>query len=237
MKLAPTALPQTADDVLVEGNPAAPVSPAAVDALRTGHQFLIDIAHNASPFNGQTGAAAGRQRTTSSAAMPAAAAPTTTSCSTRTTWPATAASTRTSASPPCTTMFHSEHNRLVDHTKQVVLAIERPRLPQRMAARPTSVRSRQRQRDRRPAVGRRAPVPGGEVRHRDAVPASGVRGVRAHDPAAGRRVPRARPGTIRTIDPSIVAEFAHVGLSLRPLDADRDDRPLRPQLRRRARSA
>ena len=38
--------------------------------------------------------------------------------------------------------------------------------------------------NRRAAVGRRAPVPGGEVRHRDAVPAPGVRGVRAQDAAA-----------------------------------------------------
>ena len=40
-----------------------------------------------------------------------------------------------------------------------------------------------------------------------------------------------------TINPAIVAEFAHVGLSLRPLDADRDGRPPRSQLRRRPRSA
>ncbi|MDO9009956.1 MAG: peroxidase family protein [Thiobacillus sp.] len=39
----------TADDgtVLVEGNPAAPIS--VVDAIRTGHAFLDDIAHNAVP--------------------------------------------------------------------------------------------------------------------------------------------------------------------------------------------
>ena len=45
---------------------------------------------------------------------------------------------------------------------------------------------------RRPLrVERRAPVPGRQVRHRDAVPAPGVRGVRAQDPAERRRVPRA----------------------------------------------
>ncbi|KEX92854.1 heme peroxidase [Pseudomonas putida] len=37
----------TADDVLVEGNPLAPIS--LVNAVRTGHQFLADIAHNAAP--------------------------------------------------------------------------------------------------------------------------------------------------------------------------------------------
>ncbi|MGN6306568.1 MAG: peroxidase family protein [Mesorhizobium sp.] len=39
----------TADDVLVEGNPVAPVNPTAVGAFRTGHAFLDDIAHNAVP--------------------------------------------------------------------------------------------------------------------------------------------------------------------------------------------
>ncbi|WP_449433563.1 peroxidase family protein [Pseudomonas putida] len=40
----------TADDVLVEGNPNAPID--LTHAVRTGHQFLADIAHNAVPvFN------------------------------------------------------------------------------------------------------------------------------------------------------------------------------------------
>ncbi|MHC8309521.1 peroxidase family protein [Pseudomonas sp. GT1P32] len=37
----------TADDVLVEGNPLSPIS--LTNAVRTGHQFLVDIAHNAAP--------------------------------------------------------------------------------------------------------------------------------------------------------------------------------------------
>jgi len=41
----------TADDFLVEGNPLAPVD--LTNAVRTGHQFLIDVAHNAVPvFDG-----------------------------------------------------------------------------------------------------------------------------------------------------------------------------------------
>ncbi|MHC8358653.1 peroxidase family protein [Pseudomonas sp. LB3P81] len=41
----------TADDVLVEGNPLSPIS--LTNAVRTGHQFLVDIAHNAAPvFSG-----------------------------------------------------------------------------------------------------------------------------------------------------------------------------------------
>ena len=54
--LGADGIAQTDDDVLMEGNPAAPVSPAAVGALRTGKMFLADIAHDANPFNSQTGA-------------------------------------------------------------------------------------------------------------------------------------------------------------------------------------
>src|SRR5215475_5639153 len=43
----PDGLPGTADDFLVEGNPLAPVD--LTNAARTGHQFLIDVAHNAVP--------------------------------------------------------------------------------------------------------------------------------------------------------------------------------------------
>ncbi len=39
----------TDDDIVVEGNPLAPVSPEAVGAMRTGHAFLNDIAHHAAP--------------------------------------------------------------------------------------------------------------------------------------------------------------------------------------------
>src|SRR5262245_15801059 len=51
--LGPDGILGTADDLLVEGNPAAPVSPSAVGALRTGQMFLADIAHSANPFNSQ----------------------------------------------------------------------------------------------------------------------------------------------------------------------------------------
>ncbi|OGB28861.1 MAG: hypothetical protein A3I16_03615 [Burkholderiales bacterium RIFCSPLOWO2_02_FULL_66_35] len=39
----------TEDDIVVEGDPLSPVSPSAVNALRTGHAFLDDIAHHAAP--------------------------------------------------------------------------------------------------------------------------------------------------------------------------------------------
>ncbi|WP_141249798.1 peroxidase family protein, partial [Pseudomonas sp. ACN5] len=45
-------LPGTDDDVLVEGNRAAPIS--LTDAVRTGHAFLNDIAHSADPTGGLT---------------------------------------------------------------------------------------------------------------------------------------------------------------------------------------
>ena len=47
--LGADGIAQTDDDVLVEGNPAAPVSPLAVGALRTGKMFLADIAHDCQP--------------------------------------------------------------------------------------------------------------------------------------------------------------------------------------------
>ncbi len=104
----------------MEGNPAAPVSPVAVGALRTGKMFLADIAHDANPFNSQTGAPlladtdnvvglsepgryddelldehfmAGDGRVNENIALTAVHH-----------------------------VFHAEHNRLVEHTKDVVLA-------------------------------------------------------------------------------------------------------------------
>ena len=81
-------------------------------------------------------------------------------------------------------------------------------------------------------LGRRAPVPGRQVRHRDAVPASRVRGIRAQDPAEHQRVPGAR--RLRHHDRSDDRRRVRArGLPLRPLHADRDDRPLRSDLQRR----
>jgi Ca2+-binding RTX toxin-like protein len=52
--LGPDGVFGTEDDVLLEGNPAAPVSTAT--AFRTGHAFLDDIAHNAVPVVNAGGA-------------------------------------------------------------------------------------------------------------------------------------------------------------------------------------
>jgi len=119
--LGPDGMAQTADDVLVEGNPAAPVSPTAVDALRTGKMFLADIAHIANPF--------------SSSGVPLAPdADTDTGVDDLD--PNTyddelldrhfmAGDGRVNENIGLTSVhhvFHAEHNRLVDHTKQVILA-------------------------------------------------------------------------------------------------------------------
>ena len=103
-------------------------------------------------------------------------------------------------------VFHSEHNRLVDQTKSVVLgtgdlAFLNEWLVTDVAALPATPAA-----DCGSRLGRRAPVPGREVHHRNAVPASRVRGVRAQGPAADqllRRVPTAStPRSIRRSSPS-----------------------------------
>lgn len=55
--LGADGIAQTADDVLLEGDPAADggLGVSTATALRTGHMFLADIAHSANPFNSQTG--------------------------------------------------------------------------------------------------------------------------------------------------------------------------------------
>ncbi len=91
----PDGLPGTADDVLVEGNPAAPISLA--NAVRTGHPFLDDIAHFASPVGDHDGNPGtpdqllDRGRRQRRRQYAGAGTSTTTNCSTRTTSRATAA--------------------------------------------------------------------------------------------------------------------------------------------------
>ncbi|WP_052810734.1 peroxidase family protein [Variovorax paradoxus] len=43
-------IPNTADDIVVSGTPGSPVNPTTALALRTGHAFLADIAHEAVPI-------------------------------------------------------------------------------------------------------------------------------------------------------------------------------------------
>src|SRR5207244_3319022 len=105
---------------LVEGNTAAPISLAT--AVRTGHQFLIDVANAALPVNSQTGAALTPDADTVAGGPPPA--------------PGfydnelldahyIAGDGRVNENIGLTTVhevFHSEHNRLIEQTKALVLA-------------------------------------------------------------------------------------------------------------------
>ena len=207
--MGPDGLPGTADDVLVEGNPAAPVEPRrsrCAPATRSSN----DIAHNADAGVQRPGGSApdGRRPDRRRHASQPADAYDDELLDAH----YIAGDGRVNENIGLTAVhhvFHAEHNRLVEHTKDVVLATRRAAIcvPQPMAAARTASATFPARRCRRSAVERRAAVPGGEVRHRDAVPAPGVRGVRAQGAAAGRRVPRPTPGlrhrrSIRRSSPS-----------------------------------
>ena len=120
----------TADDVLVEGNPAAPISLA--NAVRTGHQFLIDVAHNAVPVGDHDGNPATPNQLLTPDADTVAGGAT----------PGLgfyddelldahyiAGDGRVNENIGLTAVhaiFHSEHNRLVDQTKATLLAAPAP---------------------------------------------------------------------------------------------------------------
>jgi|CXWL01.1.fsa_nt_gi Ca2+-binding RTX toxin-like protein len=121
----------TADDVttLVEGNPAAPISLA--NAVRTGHAFLDDIAHNAAP-----GTVDHDNNPATPNILKVADANTTMSTAAELQPVGTydnelldahfvTGDGRGNENIGLTAVhhiFHSEHNRLVEHTKGVVLA-------------------------------------------------------------------------------------------------------------------
>ena len=178
-----------ADDMttLVEGNPPR-TDQHLTNAVRTGHQFLADIAFNAEPVSM-------RKATSFRTPMPTGNAVAFD--------PPTgrnleyddelldahyiAGDGRVNENIGLTavhSIFHSEHNRLVDQTKDTAslrAAGDMAFLNEWLL---TPVAACRHDLAIRPAMERRAAVPGGEVRHRDAVPASRVRGVRAHHPAA-----------------------------------------------------
>ena len=191
------------------GTPADPVD--ATRAVRTGHAFLDDIAHHASPKDSQTGAplrfdtpadnADGidntkddRDPATYDDEMLAAHFIT--------------GDGRGNENIGLTAVhhvFHAEHNLRVDEIKDLIGAGGR-------AGRLAAAQRR---------LERRAPLPGRALHHRDGVPAPRLRGVRPQGPAAGQPVRRLRDRH-RPVDRGGVR--AH-GLPLRPLDADRDGRP------------
>ncbi|MDH4568148.1 heme peroxidase, partial [Pseudomonas sp. BN414] len=106
----------TADDILVEGNPLAPISLA--NAVGTGHQFLIDIAHSADPS-----AAAGLVRDNNG--VIGGVQPAGTYDGELLDAHYMAGDGRVNENIGLTTVhhvFHSEHNRLVEQTKSTLLA-------------------------------------------------------------------------------------------------------------------
>ncbi|MDH4607941.1 peroxidase family protein, partial [Pseudomonas sp. BN102] len=110
----------TFDDMLVEGNPAAPISLA--NAVRTGHAFLDDIAHAANPFNSQTGAPLTADADGVAGADDANAA---TYDNELLDAHYIAGDGRVNENIGLTAVhhiFHAEHNRLVQQTKDVILA-------------------------------------------------------------------------------------------------------------------
>ena len=116
----PNGFPQVVmpGNVLVEGNPAAPIS--LVGAVRTGHAFLDDIAHTASPVNGQTGAPLAADADTT-AGNPVGAGEYDNELLDA---HYIAGDGRVNENIGLTAVhhvFHHEHNRLVEHTKDVVL--------------------------------------------------------------------------------------------------------------------
>ena len=115
-------------------------------------------------------------------------------------------------------IFHSEHDRLVDYIKNVLLTgHERHHAACRLAdalGAPDAERH----------LERRAPLPGRPLRHRDGVPAPGVRGVRPQGAARDQplRAVRLQPDGRQPGDHGRVRPRR---LPLRPLDADRHDPP------------
>ena len=113
----------TADDVLVEGNPLAPID--VTNAVRTGHQFLIDVAHNAVPVFDATGHLAPDADTIAGNAQP------TDAFGNNLTYDDEllnahyiAGDGRVNENIGLTTVhaiFHSEHNRLVDQAMGTVV--------------------------------------------------------------------------------------------------------------------
>ena len=228
-------IPNTADDVVVVGNLAAPVDPTVVGAIRTPHAFLADIAHDAvpvgkiadgditiglgNPGNGSTEYdnelldahfIAGDGRVNENIGLTAVHH-----------------------------VFHAEHNRLVEHTKDVVLASndlafinEWLAIPiASLAAVDTQVEKDALKADLAAWDGERlfqAAKFGTEMQYQHLVFEEFARKIQPNI-----NVFLVPDGFDTTLDPVDRRRVRARGLSLRPLDADRADRPVRPDLQRR----
>ena len=205
--------------------PTAPV-PVPANVLHFDTPFLTDIAHNADPSpaghrpqpgHPAGGADAGRgQHASADFATPAAGTYDDEMLDAH----FIAGDGRVNENIGLTAIhqvFHSEHDRLVADIKNV---LDQRHLGQAAWPRSPSGSS---------AAGadgleRRAPLPGGPVRHRDGVPAPGLRGVRPQDPAGDQplRAVRLHPDGPQ---PGGQGRVRPRRLPLRPLHADRDDLP------------
>ena len=198
-------IPNTADDIVVAGTTWPPRSPR-LGAIRTGHAFLADIAHEAVPVgkiadgditiglaNPGNGDAeydnelldahfiAGDGRVNENIGLTAVHH-----------------------------VFHAEHNRLVEHTKDVCPRHQRPRLHQRMARESTLALCRPLRRQVAALVwdGERlfqAAKFGTEMQYQHLVFEEFARKIQPNI-----NVFLVPDGFDTTINPSIVAEFAHV---------------------------
>ncbi|NLF32953.1 MAG: hypothetical protein GX591_18970 [Planctomycetes bacterium] len=116
--LGPDGLGGTADDVMVEGDPTANggLGISLADAVRTGHGFIVDIAHTATPTVGLVADA-----DTVAGNVPAAGEYDDELLDAH----YMAGDGRANENIALTAVhhvFHSEHNRLVAHAKDIILA-------------------------------------------------------------------------------------------------------------------
>jgi Ca2+-binding RTX toxin-like protein len=119
VKVGDDGLPGTEDDVLVEGNPLAPITTAG--AVFTGHAFLDDIAHAASPRDSQTQAPLAPDADEVAGEAPEAGTYDNELLDAH----YMAGDGRVNENIGLTAVhhvFHAEHNRLLQHTKDVVIA-------------------------------------------------------------------------------------------------------------------
>ena len=111
---------------LVEGNPADPVDPSAVGAARTGHAFLADIAHSAVPVVNAAGALVqDGDDVAGNAVMTNTRGNNTEYDNELLDAHFIAGDGRANENIGLTAIhhvFHSEHNRIVEHTKDVIVA-------------------------------------------------------------------------------------------------------------------
>ncbi|NEX94780.1 peroxidase family protein [Caulobacter sp. 17J65-9] len=114
----------TADDQLVQGNLASPISTA--NAARTGHAFLDDIAHAANPRDSQTGAMLTPDSDTDVGVDDHNPLTYDDELLGRHFATGDGRGNENIGLTAVHTIFHAEHNRLVEHTKEIILATNDP---------------------------------------------------------------------------------------------------------------